>query len=83
MGRKHSSIIIGTDPPTKEVVLMKTIHGYACLINDAEFPKGQSVPFESGIKRHGNVCCIQFTNADEMRKFGQFLVDFTTKGMFK
>lgn len=82
--KKNMPIILGLNPPTKDVMLIKMekpLKGYALMISHAEFPegtkRGDKLPiFDKRIKRHGEACWIQFTDADVMRRFGQMIVDF-------
>lgn len=76
-------VILGMNPPTKEVLLMRTfkpLNGFACVIRRAEFPKeiecGDGIPMSIDIK-HGGVCAwIQFKDKEVMRKFGQMILEF-------
>lgn len=71
--------ILGMNPPTKELVIMKSyepLPGYACLIFHAEWPEG-TVPGEETDAipdRKGLACWLQFTSADAMRNFGELLI---------
>lgn len=88
MGRRISElypIIIGMNPPTKEVVLIRTMKqfpgGYACAIYHADFPKGTKrgesfAMTDQSVKRHSLAAWLQFKDSDAMRRFGQMLVDF-------
>lgn len=76
-------VILGMNPPTKEVLLMRTrkpIEGYARLIRHAEFPEtvecGDGIPMDIDIKRGGVAAWIQFKDKETIRKFGQMLIDF-------
>ena len=78
-------VILGMNPPTKEVCLIKTdkpLNGYAILINHADFPEGtvRGDSFKDGlrndIKRKGTACWLQFTDVDIMRLFAQNILDF-------
>ena len=85
MRRKNNMpIILGLNPPTKDVMLMKTekpLKGYALRISHADFPegtkRGDELPlFDKRIKNRGEACWIQFTDADVLREFGQMIVNF-------
>ena len=88
MGRRKSSelpIIIGMDPPTKEILLMRTrkpfSDGCACAIYHADFPEGTKRGnrfniTDQSVKRHSLAVWLQFRDADVMKRFGQMLVDF-------
>ena len=77
-------IILGLNPPTKDVMLMKMekpLKGYALRISHADFPegtkRGDELPlFDKRIKNRGEACWIQFTDADVLREFGQMIVNF-------
>lgn len=78
-------IMIGMNPPTKEVILMRTVKpldgGCACAVYHADFPEGTKMgdPYDLSdqrVKRYGLACWLQFKNAESMRIFGQKLVDF-------
>lgn len=82
--KKNMPIILGINPPTKDVMLMKMekpLKGYALRICHADFPEGTKRGdnislFDKRIKWRGEACWIQFTDADVMRRFGQMIVDF-------
>ena len=78
-------VILGLDPPTKEVCLIKTekpLKGYAILINHARFPdgtvNGQLIPDgeKENVERISTVCWLQFTDAKIMRLFAQHILNF-------
>lgn len=76
-------IILGMDPPTKLITLMRTrkpLQGFACIISHAEFPKGTQAGdrFEltDDIEQKGIAGWLQFRDKETMRRFGQMLIDF-------
>ena len=87
MGRNNTAklpVIIGMNPPTKEVVMVRTIKplkGYACMIYHADFPEGtKSGDFygvrDQKVKRYGLASWLHFTNADAMHSFGENLMRY-------
>ena len=87
MGRNNTAelpVIIGMNPPTKEVVMVRTIKplkGYACMIYHADFPEGTKCddPQEMWAgkeKRYGLASWLHFTSVDAVRRFGEDLVKF-------
>ena len=92
MGRNRGElpIILGMDPPTKEVVMMRTRKpfpgGYACAIYYADFPegtkRGKKVDMaDDSVKRHSLAAWLQFKDAEAMKRFGQMLIDFAEGGL--
>ena len=84
MGRSIMPVMIGMNPPTKEIFLMRTtkpMAGYACIINHATFPEEtrRGTVFDirdNTVQRISTAAWLQFTDADAMRRFGQALIDF-------
>lgn len=88
MGRnKILPTILGMNPPTKSVLLMRTtkpLNGYACIIQHAEFQADVKAGDEVDIRRgelKGMCCWLQFTDKEAMRSFGQMLIDFANGKM--
>ncbi len=82
-------IIIGMNPPTKEVLIFPHRHwdgtktGYDVMINHAVFPegtqRGQKFKMSDEVTRKGTACVMHFTDGDAMRRFGQMLIDFAER----
>lgn len=77
-------IIFGMNPPTKEVMLIKTekpLKGYTCLVFHADFPEriqsNQHIELlYKDMKRKGLATWLHFKDKETMKRFAQDLIDF-------
>ena len=71
-------IILGENPPTKEVVFMKNNQGYAVAIFDAKWDKTVE-PYkatdQNPIERGDMLCWLQFMSKEALMGFGKTLIE--------
>lgn len=75
-------IILGQNPPTKEVAFLKDKYGHGVIIFDAEWDK-DTEPYKPTAKKPKHrgrpKCWLQFVDVQAMRVFGQTLVDMANR----